>query len=250
MKWKPPTAVSAIKSEDLNSLCHASNFPVFAPIVSDAFDHFKGLPEETEIKSGSLVIEQSTQPCSVLLLRRGLVKLVYAAPDGRETMLGLRSAGWYAGAVPVLMRTPSFYSVKAVTPCVLSRIPAEEFPGRLMQSARMLRHFMETLCHELTSQAIEVRVMGEPAEQRLAQFMYERTTQHSQIKTLDTLPLLKQMELAQLLAITPEHLSRLLHKADATHAVAEAATNPATGPLPSVAGVALPDAIGGQRFKG
>jgi hypothetical protein len=54
--------------------------------------------------------------------------------------------------------------------------------------------------------------MSESAEQRLATYMRERSRQFPQLKTVDTLPLLKQRELAQLLSITPEHLSRLLHK--------------------------------------
>ena len=58
------------------------------------------------------------------------------------------------------------------------------------------------------------RLKSSSAEQRLAQFMSERNNPYPHLKTLDPLPLLKQMELAQLLAITPEHLSRLLHRAE------------------------------------
>jgi CRP/FNR family transcriptional regulator len=77
----------------------------------------------------------------------------------------------------------------------------------------MMRHFVTTLCNELTSQAsAQAQMMGGSAQDRLVHFMRERSAGHSQIKTLDALPLLKQMELAQLLSITPEHLSRLLQK--------------------------------------
>jgi CRP-like cAMP-binding protein len=110
------------------------------------------------------------------------------------------------------MHTASLYSVKTVTPCVFSMIAAEEFSTKLMQSARMMRHFMDTLCNELISQSAEAQLRLISAEQRLAQFMAERYIQNSQWQTLDPLPMLKQMELAQLLAITPEHLSRLLRK--------------------------------------
>ena len=250
MKWMLSAAVTTCTQFDSSPCSTSYPFPAFAPIVSDAFEHFKGLPEEMEIKSGLLLLEQSVQPPAVCLLRQGLVKLVYVNDEGRETMLGLRSAGWYVGAVPVLMRTPSMYSVKTITPCVFSRIPAEEFSARLMQSARMMRHFMETLCNELTSRAVEARVMGEPAEQRLAQFMYERTSQNSQIKTLDTLPLLKQMELAQLLAITPEHLSRLIHKAEASQEAADPPSNERTALRPTMGNVQLMGAVDGQRFIG
>lgn len=188
--------------------------PAFAPIVSDAFEHLKRLPEGTNIASGEFVVEQNQHPSSVYLLRQGLVKLVYLTPAGRETLLGLRATGWYAGAVSALVHSPSIYSVKTVTPCIFSRIPAEEFSMKLMQSARMMRHFISTLCNELIAQSEQAKSNTGSAEQRLAQFMSERCIQHPRLKTLDTLPLLKQLEVAQLLAITPEHLSRLLHKTE------------------------------------
>jgi hypothetical protein len=72
---------------------------------------------------------------------------------------------------------------------------------------------MDTLCNELISQSVEAQFRQNSAEQRLAQFIAERYIQHEQLRTMDPLPLLKQMELAQLLAITPEHLSRLLRRA-------------------------------------
>jgi CRP/FNR family transcriptional regulator len=164
------------------------------------------------IPSGVAIQEQCLRPVSVFLLCQGLVKLTSISPQGRESVLGLRSAGWYAGAVPALARTSNVYTVMTVTECVISRIPADDFHLWLMRSAKMARHFTQTLCNELLAQSAEAQARGGSAQERLALFMRERTFAHPGLKTLDPLPLLKQMELAQLLAITPEHLSRLLHK--------------------------------------
>jgi CRP/FNR family transcriptional regulator len=212
MKWKRAKLTDAGLGV-AEASAPVSNFPAFAPIVSDAFEQLKNIPEPIDFLTGSVLIEQDAEVSSVYLLRRGLVKLLYVTADGRETTLGLRTAGWYAGAVSALTSARSIYSVKAVTPCVVSRIAAAEFNSALMQSARMMRHFVTTLCNELTSQAsAQAQMMGGSAQDRLVHFMRERSAGHSQIKTLDALPLLKQMELAQLLSITPEHLSRLLQK--------------------------------------
>jgi CRP-like cAMP-binding protein len=204
LRWKP------VVTTHTSTSCQ---FPAYAPVVSEAFETFQCLPIGTRIGSGVFIVEQGMDPCSVYLLREGLVKLVHVNADGRETMLGLRAAGWYAGAVSSLMHTPSTYSVKTVTPCVFSIIAAEDFSMKLSRSARMSRHFMDTLCNELISQSVEAQFRQNSAEQRLAQFIAEREIQHEQLRTMDPLPLLKQMELAQLLAITPEHLSRLLRRA-------------------------------------
>lgn len=203
MKWKPNVTSHSVPS---------CQFPAYAPVVSGAFETFQSLPTGTAIATGALIVDQGQPPSSVYLLRQGLVKLVHVNAEGRETMLGLRAAGWYAGAVSALMRTPSTYSVKTVTPCLFSIIAAEDFSMKLSRSARMSRHFMDTLCNELISQSVEAQFRQNSAEQRLAQFIAERDIQHEQLRTLDPLPLLKQMELAQLLAITPEHLSRLLRR--------------------------------------
>jgi len=186
--------------------------PAFAPTVSDEFDRIKGLPRLEKIPSGVALQEQCLRPMSVFLLCQGLVKLTSVSPQGRESVLGLRSAGWYPGAVPALARTCNVYTVMTVTECVISRIPADEFHLWLMRSAKLARHFTQTLCNELLAQSAEAQARGGSAQERLALFMRERTSDHPGMKTLDPLPLLKQMELAQLLAITPEHLSRLLHK--------------------------------------
>jgi CRP-like cAMP-binding protein len=217
MKWRPIT-VSEHPPTHI--------FPAFAPIISDAFEHLKCIPQGIAVEASTFVVEQGQPPASVYLLRQGLVKLVFLTPEGRETVLGLRAAGWYAGAISALMHTSSVYSVKTITPCVFSKIPADEFSAKLMQSARMMRHFMDTLCNELITQSTEAQLKANSAQKRLAQFMSERSSHHPNLQTVDPLPLLKQMELAQLLSITPEHLSRLLHKSEADQATTEAQTLP------------------------
>lgn len=207
MKWN-----DAHSATNEASPVQEHTFPAFAPTVSDEFDRLKGLPEEKTVPSGTLLIDQGSEPGSVFLLCQGLVKLTSVSPLGRESVLGLRSAGWYAGAVSALVHRANVYSVKTVTECVVSRIPADEFHLWLMRSAKMARHFTQTLCNELLSQSAEAQVRGGSAEERLSHFMAERHTHHPNLKTLDPLPMLKQMELAQLLAITPEHLSRLLRR--------------------------------------
>jgi CRP/FNR family transcriptional regulator len=188
-------------------------FPAFAPIVSDAFDSLTHLPDGQPIGVGHVLLGQGSTADSVYLLREGLVKLTHVTSDGREATLGLRSSGWYAGAVSVLMKMPSVYAVTAVTACSVSRISATDFALTLSQNSRLMRHFVYTLCNESMSQsASQAQMMAGSAEDRLKHFLRERKTVNPRFKTMDTLPLLKQLDLARLLSITPEHLSRLMRK--------------------------------------
>jgi CRP/FNR family transcriptional regulator len=187
--------------------------PVFAPIVSDGFSRLSNLPAGVHIAPGTTLIEQSTRCAHVALLLDGLVKLVSVNGDGKQATIGLRTSGWYAGAASVLMDTVSVYSVIAVTKCTVVQIPADDFYLWLIRSARMMRHFISAISNEMISLcSAQAHMMSGTAEERLAKFMSEREPQNSPWQVLDALPLLKQGELAQLLAISPEHLSRLLHK--------------------------------------
>jgi CRP-like cAMP-binding protein len=187
--------------------------PVFSPVLSEGFTRFPNLPNASRAAAGTILVEQSKRCSQVMLLLDGLVKLVSTNGDGKQVTVGLRSAGWYVGAAAVIMDTASVYSVVTVTPCSVVQIPSENFYFRLIQSARMMRHFIATISNETISLAsAQAYIAGSSAEERLAQFMSERQGQPSQWRVVDTLPLLKQSELAQLLAISPEHLSRLLHK--------------------------------------
>jgi CRP/FNR family transcriptional regulator len=211
MNWEKLTAQHGDRTE--HSPIAPESVPVFSPIVSDGFTRFPNLPEGTRLPPGSILVEQAKKCTHVSLLLDGLVKLVSTNGDGKQVTIGLRSSGWYAGAAAVLMDAASVYSIVAVTPCTVVKIPADSFYLRLIQSARMMRHFISAISNEMMSiSSAQAHIMSGSAEERLAQFMNERRPHASPWRVLDTLPLLKQSELAQLLAISPEHLSRLLHR--------------------------------------
>ena len=205
MHWKT--------SEKSGSVSGSSIVPAFAPVLSSGLELIRNLPPQKSIERGEILLEQDKPAAFVHLIQSGMVKLTHLSREGTEQTIGLRSSGWYSGAVSVLMNAPSLYSVRTVTPCVVHAVPAEEFVNRLMQNAKVMRHFMRVLCHELCSQAsAQVEIMSHTAAHRLLRFMEERKMSGETWKAVDPLPVLKKLELAQLLSISPEHLSRLLHK--------------------------------------
>jgi CRP-like cAMP-binding protein len=207
MSWK--------SSDKKNFEGSAAIVPAFAPISSGGLEMVRNLPPQQSIARGVTLIEQDKPPQWVHLIHSGMVKLVYLSPEGNEQTIGLRAAGWYSAAVPVLMNTPSLYSVQTLTDCEVHAIPAQEFLERLMQNTKVMKHFMRILCQELCSQAsAQVEIMSHKAADRLGRFMQERDMTGENWKAVDPLPVLKKLEIAQLLSISPEHLSRLLHRHD------------------------------------
>lgn len=187
--------------------------PVFAPSLSSCLAFLGTLPPARHVKASTVLIAQDEQVKKVKLVRTGLVKLTNINSDGREALIGLRSDGWYAGSTSVILNAPSVYSVCASTDCTVVEIAASDFLQCIHRSPEMLSHFILGLCRELASfSGLQVELMSSRAEDRLNLLLRERAASLLTGGILDPLPLLKQIELAQLISVTPEHLSRLQKK--------------------------------------
>jgi CRP-like cAMP-binding protein len=183
---------------------------VFAPALARCGGFLGTLPKARSVKASTTLIEQGERVKKVQLLQTGLVKLINVNAEGHETLIGLRSDGWYAGSTSLFLDAPSVYSVYACTDCSVVEITGEEFFHCLNKSADMLNHFIMGLCREVVSySALQVELVSSKAEDRLNLLLRERAESSLTGKVLDPLPLLKQMELAQLISVTPEHLCRL-----------------------------------------
>jgi CRP-like cAMP-binding protein len=204
-----------IAGKDLQDLsladgCQQESIPAFAPLAERVTEATGNTPPPLALRPGVRLIEQWRKCDHVYLISDGLVKLTYASQNGSQVTLGLRSSGWYAGATSVLLKIPSVYSAITVSDCTVSKIPADQFFYWATHDVKTLRHFLKSMCLDSTSQSrLHAEIQSSSAAERLEHFMQERTTTDPHWQTMDALPLLKQGELAQLLSVTPEHLSRL-----------------------------------------
>ena len=184
--------------------------PAFSPTVDDRANDISGLPTPEYVGSGITLLEQNERPLYVRLIRDGIVKLSHTTPDGEESVLGLRSEGWWMGASLALLNLPSLCEVKTITPCTICNIPAKEFAAGLMTHERRLRHFVSSLCRELLMVQQHSIMQGGSAAERLRYLQGESS--QSIWKTVDPTLVMRQNEVAKLLSITPEHLSRLTRR--------------------------------------
>lgn len=198
----PLTAASPVATEQI--------VPVFSPAINAGTEFLQSLPAPEPIPAKTILIAQGESPSFVRLIRSGIVKITFANEDGHESLLGLRSEGWWAGAPIALLDMPSLTSVTTVTACSVTSIPVDEFSQRLMQNQRVLRHFISSQCRELVVEQKHGIVQTCSAEQRLDYLQSEHV--HSLWRTVDPSTVMRQGEIAKLLAITPEHLSRLMQK--------------------------------------
>ena len=184
--------------------------PVFSPSIHSGTEFLSTLPKPKTIPARTVLLEQNQRSSFVFVIRSGIVKLTCISEDGQETLLGLRSEGWWAGAPVALLNIPSIITVTAVTSCSVSSIPMSEFSQALIQNQRMLRHFIASQSRELMVEQMHGIMQTCSAATRLAHL--EAELENSAWKTVDPSSVMRQGEIAKLLDITPEHLSRLLNK--------------------------------------
>jgi CRP/FNR family transcriptional regulator len=184
--------------------------PVFSPSINSGTEFLSTLPKPKTIPARTILLEQNQRPSFVFVIRSGIVKLTCISEDGQESLLGLRSEGWWAGAPVALLNVPSIITVTTVTSCSVASIPMSEFSQLLIQNQRMLRHFIASQSRELMVEQMHGIMQTCSAATRLSHL--EDELENSAWKTVDPSSVMRQGEIAKLLDISPEHLSRLLHK--------------------------------------
>jgi CRP-like cAMP-binding protein len=159
----------------------------------------------------------------VYLIRDGAVKLVWADINGAEVIVGLRWPGWFLGAAAQIVSAPNPATAVTLVQSTVESISSRNF-AQLIASD----HEFTRLVHESHSREIleSTRTMGEfgclPARSRLKCLLSHLISSlRDSIRLHDgrlRLPL-KHKELAALIGISPEHLSRVLRELAADHAI-------------------------------
>lgn len=161
------------------------------------------------------IIRQDASSNAVYFLKSGNVKLTWADQDGHEVIAGLRHQNWLIGAPSVLLGKPYSFSITTLTQCSLRCISAQKFLHLVNTNTDFSLHLMKILSQEIFNHAKTLVTLGcVPVKDRLKYLLYKFISEMSSKKTNDkfikiNLPL-KHKEIAQILAVTPEHLSRIL----------------------------------------
>jgi CRP/FNR family transcriptional regulator len=160
------------------------------------------------------LVEQGSLPGEVYYIESGLVKLVHLEQDGQELIVNLRSSGCMIGTSAAILNKPMPVSAVTLTACQLRRIPCEEFLRFVRTSGRFASYILQVQSSEVFDQVRRLAQLGcLSAQDRLKHFVKQLV---STLKPPDEaseirfeLPL-KRWEIAQLIGVTPEHISRML----------------------------------------
>jgi CRP-like cAMP-binding protein len=163
---------------------------------------------------GTVIVAQGTRAPDVFVVGDGLVKLTHRRSDGRSTVVGLRARGSLLGVEPALAGRTHPLTATAVTPCRCHRIPSRRFEELLGSNSRLTARVRAAQFEELERNVDQLvglaRLSARERLETCLELMQGELGRESSRGEVE-LPL-RDWELAQLLAVTPTYLSRLMRE--------------------------------------
>ncbi len=174
-------------------------------------------PESSSVRmhqAGEELYRQGSSPRGVYLINSGYVKLSSVDSDGRELIVGLASTRSMVGATAVILQRPYAISATTITTCGLSYISSDRFISLLKRDPRFSWFVQVEQSRETYERVTHIVQLGcSSARQRLEELFWKLASANprgeGENEARIALPL-KQWEVAELIAITPEHLNRVV----------------------------------------
>jgi len=163
--------------------------------------------------SQAVIFHQDTQPHAVYLIEHGLVKLARVVANGQVIIIGLRRRNWMIGAPSVLLDKLYSFTAITLTSSSLRCIPAKDFLYLAKTNEQFSWYLHRLLAQQIFTQmkSVEGRncMSAKDRIKRMLRDMIDDQSLERREPSGYSLPL-TNTELSQLLAITPEHLCRVL----------------------------------------
>jgi CRP-like cAMP-binding protein len=173
-------------------------------------------------QSHTEIFRQDSAASAVYFIEKGSVKMTWMDEEGNEVIAGLRHKHWIVGAPAVLLEKPYSFTVTTLTECHLRCISAQDFLYLVRTNMEFAQRLIRLLSEAIFNHGKSLVMMGctsakERLKAMLCRFIPDTDLQTTAEGMLKVHVPLKNRELAQILAVTPEHLSRLLKELEQEH---------------------------------
>ena len=167
-------------------------------------------------KPGLNLTDQGAPVSSIFFVTQGTIKASFIERSGREIITNLHPATCVIGADAALLESPSLITATTISDCEIYVVATRHFRELLQSNADFSFHMNRSMARETFNQtrAVIDASCGD-ARLRLVNLLRPETLagyHQPPNKDLSASVLLKKSEIAKLLAITPEHLSRLIRR--------------------------------------
>lgn len=185
-------------------------------VPADGWGPITTLAPAQQYPPGIELFKQESAPRDVYLIEDGLVKLTYVEQNARDFVVGLRTSGWTVGAASVILNRTYAFTATTLSACRLRRVSADAFLNLLNTNPVFDRYFHQMQSHELYEQVTQLARLKclsarDKLEQLLSELIPVLAPKADENKVRVKLPL-KHREVAELIGVTPEHLSRVLRE--------------------------------------
>ena len=165
------------------------------------------------VSEGQDVFQQGDHATLVHVVGDGLVKLQCVGANGSLVIVGLRARGWILGASDAILEQPYAATASAVTRCRLHAIQARAFRELLCTDHAVSWYSHEMHSREIHGQMQQIRGLScTSAHERLddlfGQLAADPALPRDEASGALRVPL-RHWELAQLVAVTPQYLTRV-----------------------------------------
>lgn len=178
-------------------------------MTSDQVCHIRGMLSQREYGAREILFREGEPGTQLFLLRRGHVKLTALGTDGREQIIDLAVSGRLLGFHSV--NDPAYaYTAETLTPTTVCKIRHTDMLKVLAQNPEVSLRVIDILNRELTAAHTLIRMLGQKtATEKVATFILSLVPV-DQIAPAELLLPMSRQEIAELLGLTIETVSRLM----------------------------------------
>jgi CRP-like cAMP-binding protein len=180
---------------------------LFRHLHAEALDRLATYVRPVKIPRGGAVFRKGDEGTGLIAVVSGRIKIVAAAPDGKEAVLNLISDGEVFGEIALLDGQPRTADAIALADCDLLILERRDFIPFVKDNPEVALHLMEVLCRRLrrtTEQVEDVMFLELPA--RLARVLQRF------VAAPDGRLQITQRELGQMIGVSRESTNKELRR--------------------------------------
>lgn len=165
-----------------------------------------------QLVDGELLYAKGDTATGLIGVRRGTIRNVHVAADGRELLFGLFGASSWFGEISLFDEAPRPLHAYAMGETEVLLVPSAAFHAALEAHPQGYRHFARVLCHKLRVAFEMLEEQTQPLPRRLARRLLDLAAVYGEPRD-DGLLLklvLPQEDLARMLGATRQSINKTL----------------------------------------
>lgn len=161
------------------------------------------------------IFRQNFPSKEVFFVEEGLLKLTHNEKNGKQIIVGLSMQKTLLGVSSALSQTSHMITAETLTNCCLRRISTKALLDVMLTDPKTNQLVQNTLCAEVMQRTEQIVNLGsscakERFEKLISEIIKSKNSSVGNNGVKLNLPL-KLKEIADLIAVTPEHFSRILN---------------------------------------